>query len=248
VRALPCVCFHLMNTINGSTGFSPFQLHLGCSSCMLPTLLPTNPSIDDSEHQHAYVLLSQLMYQLRQQALTRIVHLLSYSKPVIMSCLQQSIVIGNISRRETNVLQSSYHNMMDLTFLSMHTQQLPHTPLIYQTLPTSSLHSMLVNCKNMLQMTQPSFPHMNIPDLAWWSLKMVSWKTSSTRSLIREEWGEESSISCNGSVSAKKTTSGFHDKNLKIVRHLMTGRKNILKDSGEGCKHDVYHISISLSR
>jgi hypothetical protein len=31
VRALPRVHFHIMNTMNASTGFSPFQLHLGRS-------------------------------------------------------------------------------------------------------------------------------------------------------------------------------------------------------------------------
>ena len=29
VRALPCICFCMMNTINSSTGYSGFQLHLG---------------------------------------------------------------------------------------------------------------------------------------------------------------------------------------------------------------------------
>ena len=33
VRALPRVCFHIMNSVNASTGFLPFQLHIGCSPC-----------------------------------------------------------------------------------------------------------------------------------------------------------------------------------------------------------------------
>jgi hypothetical protein len=31
VAALPCICFQIMNTVNASTGFSGFQLHLGHS-------------------------------------------------------------------------------------------------------------------------------------------------------------------------------------------------------------------------
>ena len=44
VVALPRVCFSLMNTVNASTGFSPFQLHLGRFPRIVPALtaLPSN--------------------------------------------------------------------------------------------------------------------------------------------------------------------------------------------------------------
>ncbi|GJE96276.1 Transposon [Phanerochaete sordida] len=38
-RALPRVRFHIMNTVNASTGFTPFQLHLGRCPKVLPPLL-----------------------------------------------------------------------------------------------------------------------------------------------------------------------------------------------------------------
>jgi hypothetical protein len=38
-RALPWVCFDIMNTINASTGFSPFQLQMGRSPCIIPPLI-----------------------------------------------------------------------------------------------------------------------------------------------------------------------------------------------------------------
>ena len=41
-RALPRVRFHIMNTINKSTGFSPFQLRLGRSPRIIPPLLPAS--------------------------------------------------------------------------------------------------------------------------------------------------------------------------------------------------------------
>ena len=39
-RKLPQICFHMMNTINKSTGFSPFQLWMGWSPQIIPPLLP----------------------------------------------------------------------------------------------------------------------------------------------------------------------------------------------------------------
>ena len=38
VRALPWVCFHIMNSVNASTEFSPFQLHIGRAPRTLPPL------------------------------------------------------------------------------------------------------------------------------------------------------------------------------------------------------------------
>ena len=40
VQALPKVRFDIMNTLNASTGFTPFQLHFGRSACMLPPIVP----------------------------------------------------------------------------------------------------------------------------------------------------------------------------------------------------------------
>lgn len=38
-HALPCICFDMMNTVNSSTGFSPFQLCMGCLPCVIPPLV-----------------------------------------------------------------------------------------------------------------------------------------------------------------------------------------------------------------
>ena len=39
-RALPCIRFHIMNTVNKSTGFTPFQLRMGHNPRIIPPLLP----------------------------------------------------------------------------------------------------------------------------------------------------------------------------------------------------------------
>ena len=44
VRALPAVRFHMMNTVNKSTGYTPFQLRLGKSPRVLPPLIPGPPN------------------------------------------------------------------------------------------------------------------------------------------------------------------------------------------------------------
>ena len=50
VRALLRVRFDIMNTVNKSTGFSPFQLYLGCTPRILPPLILTDI---DSTHTPA---------------------------------------------------------------------------------------------------------------------------------------------------------------------------------------------------
>ncbi len=63
-RALPLIRFQLMNTENASTGFTPFQLRLGCSPRVIPPLLNTNTDtvISDypEEGERARALLSQI--------------------------------------------------------------------------------------------------------------------------------------------------------------------------------------------
>ena len=48
VRALPRIYFCMMNTINSSTGYSGFQLHLGRSPHVIPPIVPT--SLPDNLH------------------------------------------------------------------------------------------------------------------------------------------------------------------------------------------------------
>lgn len=60
VRALPRVRFHIMNTVNASTGFSPFQLHLGRSPRMLPPIASHAVSTTEPSDQNAHRFLAQL--------------------------------------------------------------------------------------------------------------------------------------------------------------------------------------------
>ncbi|KAG1849998.1 hypothetical protein F4604DRAFT_1519671, partial [Suillus subluteus] len=54
-----------MNSINMSTGMSPFQLHLGCSPCIIPPLIhPTDNNTPEEERTHS--LISQLEYDVME--------------------------------------------------------------------------------------------------------------------------------------------------------------------------------------
>lgn len=59
-RALLRVRFNMMNTVNASTGFSPFQLRLGRSARMLPPLVAPNPLKTSRESTSAAEIISRL--------------------------------------------------------------------------------------------------------------------------------------------------------------------------------------------
>jgi hypothetical protein len=48
VRALPCIRFDIMNSINASTGFSPFQLRLGRLPRIIPPIIPSEVSYPEA--------------------------------------------------------------------------------------------------------------------------------------------------------------------------------------------------------
>ena len=63
VHALPQVCFDIMNSINASTGFSNFQIHLGRSPRLIPLIIPTTitpPTSSKEETEQAQKLISQI--------------------------------------------------------------------------------------------------------------------------------------------------------------------------------------------
>ena len=55
VKALPLVHFNLMNTVNTLTGFSPFQLHMGCSPHLIPPLILGEDNEPESLSAHALI-------------------------------------------------------------------------------------------------------------------------------------------------------------------------------------------------
>ncbi|GBE84986.1 hypothetical protein SCP_0701700 [Sparassis crispa] len=61
VRALPCVHFCIMNMVNESMGFSPFQLKIGRSPRLIPPLFESSLADDNSaEADRASILIRQI--------------------------------------------------------------------------------------------------------------------------------------------------------------------------------------------
>jgi hypothetical protein len=60
--ALPLIQFQIMNSVNGSTGYSGFQLLMGRSLRLIPPLLPVMEENQTTEEAHATELIEQLKY------------------------------------------------------------------------------------------------------------------------------------------------------------------------------------------
>jgi len=60
VHAFPLVCFNIMNTINKSMGFSPFQLCMGHSPQVIPPLIERHDRDTTLEAEHMYELIKRL--------------------------------------------------------------------------------------------------------------------------------------------------------------------------------------------
>ena len=59
VWALPVICFQIMNTVNKSTGYTPFQLHFGCSPPILPPIF-NQPAKDSVEYISAHEIIEEI--------------------------------------------------------------------------------------------------------------------------------------------------------------------------------------------
>src|SRR5882757_1210766 len=60
VRALPIIRFHMMNSVNGSTGFSGFQIRMGRSPRVIPPLIPGSVTDGTSEETAARKMIAQI--------------------------------------------------------------------------------------------------------------------------------------------------------------------------------------------
>jgi hypothetical protein len=66
VRALPKIHFDIMNSVNASTGFSPFQLRMGRSPRIIPPLVPSNLTANSKDQIDARRVISQLELDMQE--------------------------------------------------------------------------------------------------------------------------------------------------------------------------------------
>ena len=60
VKTLPLICFNIMNTVNKSTGFSPFQLCMGRSARVIPPLVCKEEPVDNKDKIKAWKIIKDL--------------------------------------------------------------------------------------------------------------------------------------------------------------------------------------------
>jgi hypothetical protein len=60
------VRFLIMNTVNASTGMSPFQLHIRCSPHVLPPIIPHSDVGEESDAARARAVISQLEHDVME--------------------------------------------------------------------------------------------------------------------------------------------------------------------------------------
>jgi len=60
VQALPIIHFNIMNSVNGLTGFSGFQIQMGWSPHVIPPLVPGTLSVNTSEETVAHSIILQI--------------------------------------------------------------------------------------------------------------------------------------------------------------------------------------------
>ena len=66
VKALPKICFDIMNTVNTSTSFTPFQLRFGKAACILPPVI-TSDHIETSNQSALDLIERMQLTQLEAQ-------------------------------------------------------------------------------------------------------------------------------------------------------------------------------------
>jgi hypothetical protein len=66
VCVLPIIRFHIMNSVNASTGFSGFQIHMGCSPRIMPRLVPSSKGCDTSDEAAACSMIAQIKSDVKE--------------------------------------------------------------------------------------------------------------------------------------------------------------------------------------
>lgn len=161
VRALARVRFHIMNSVNSSTGFSPFQLHLGRSPRVLPPITEEKESQVTTvpEEQRAVTLLSQLKHDLMEAQdnllaakASQATHVNKSRAPTITFKIGDRVLLATKHRRREYIQKgdkrvAKFMPRYDGPYLvldthpetSTYTLDLPNSPNIFPTFHISQL-------------------------------------------------------------------------------------------------------------
>lgn len=163
VRALPHVCFDIMNTVNASTGFSPFQLHMGCLPCILPPLAPIPSSTVDEEQADALIAhihcdVSEAQENLPVAKVAQAIQANKHCGPEPHFCISDYIMLNTHNHhreyQQKNDGQTAklmphwdrkYKVVRTFPDTSIYSIKMPNSPLMYSTFYASELHPYRLN-------------------------------------------------------------------------------------------------------
>lgn len=162
-----------MNTVNHSTGFSPFQLHLGCSPSVLPPLISL-PTLSEDEEK-ANLLIQRLHKDIAEAHNNLLVAKVAQAVQANKHCSKDpnpDFVMLNTSNRHREYHQKSDGHTTKLmpqfdgkykvvsAFLesSIYMIDMPNTPLTYSTFHTSKLWPYFANDSNPFLSQELSCP------------------------------------------------------------------------------------------
>lgn len=105
--ALPRIHFDMMNTVNASTGFTAFLLHMGCSPRVMPPIVPRDPQIIfDIDTAKAERMVSEIledegeaMDNLLQAQVQQAYYANSYRGPEIVYEVGDRVMLSTMNRR-----------------------------------------------------------------------------------------------------------------------------------------------------
>ena len=164
--ALPKVCFDIMNAINSSTGFSPFQIHIGRSPQILPPLAQHDSSLESVE---AHTFLSNLQQNVWEAQDNLLMAKISQASTANTHCspspsfwVSDCVMLATKNRCRDYIQKNDKHVAKFMprfngpyTILEAHPQSstytldLPNSPNIYPTFHASQLRPFIPNDPNL---------------------------------------------------------------------------------------------------
>lgn len=161
VKALPHVRFCIMNTINASTGFSPFQLRLGLSPRLVPPLIRSE-SCDDTRAEDVVARIEEICAEAKDSLLSakisQSIHASIARSPETPFAIGDSVYLSTSNRRREYMhagegrvakfmprFDGPYKILHANPDKSSYTLDLPNSPGIFPTFHASLLRRCVEN-------------------------------------------------------------------------------------------------------
>ena len=161
VHGLPRICFDTMNSVNASTGFSGFQIQLGHSPRLIPFIVPTTltPSTTIQEESvctwelitHLHNNVTEAKNNLMQTKVFQVHFANKHRSAEIPFKIGDKVMLSTLHHQQEfkwkgdNQVTKFSHDMTALMILLTHVSRLLTTPWSYQTPPTPTWRTMLLN-------------------------------------------------------------------------------------------------------